>query len=390
MVFPSAQKNQEQSEVNGMEKAWIALKAVWLSLTRDWSGLLWRELHFDRANEAILAGAVICFTAVFVLIVHRIIKKPGRKNIFLPAFLPVMRQSLWRYARYAVPLLMIAGFAFFLVALADPTSPSGYEEVVAPGMRIGLIVDASGSMSEVFLDKRLKTSEGNKYFTAIAASEYLMRLRIKHEQQDLIALLEFASDTFVITPFTPDYKTVLTNIGYIGDPDEWKRLGQSSTYILKAVHQGLELFKTYGFLDASGNILIVVSDGEDTQVEVDLGEGKSAKIGDVVAEARRVHIPIYFIRTDAETQFGQGSVSQSDAIWKDLCDKTGGKFFVADNEDAVIAAMETIDRVAQARITHRHYSEKKPHYRIFAMIAAALWAQGIFLWSCCAYFRRFP
>lgn len=360
------------------------------SLTADWRNLWADQINFEQTAAAALVILVICLTAIVVVILQRMMKKPGRKNIFLPAFLPAFGKNRVRYAKYILATLFIAGIVSYGIALADPQSPFGYEEITVPGKRIALVVDASGSMGADFKTHKLKTKGTQRYFTAIAASRYLVELRMKSKQNDLISLVEFASSAYVITPFTNDHKTIVANLDLVGEPEEWERFGPGGTYILTALYQGLELFKTYGFLESTGNALIIVSDGEDNSSDVKQDNGKTAKFSEVIADARRNHIPIFFIRTDQDAS-SYSSSREMDGFWKTMCEQTGGEFFAAGNEEQIFAAVERINKkVKNAPIKSKHYTSKKPHYRIFAAIGAACWALCVILWGCLSIFRTFP
>ena len=376
-----------------METIRREFELIYRSLVTDWKNLWTDQIHFEQAATAALVILVICLKAIVIVVLQHMMKKPGRKNIFLPAFLPVFGKDHARYAKYVLVALFIAGIMSYGIALADPQSLFGYEEITAPGKRIALVVDASGSMEADFKADKLKTKGPQRYFTAIAASRYLVELRMKSKQHDLIALVEFGDAAYVITPFTNDHKTVLANLDLVGDPDEWYRFGHGGTFILTALYQGLELFKTYGFLESTGNAIVLVSDGEDNSADVKQDNGKTAKFSEVIADARRNHVPIFFIRTHYDDTSGYTGYSSlhMDDFWKKMCEQTGGEFFVAGNEDHVLAAVERINaKVKNAPIRSKHYTSNKPHYRIFAVIGAACWALCIVLWGCFSVFRTFP
>ena len=66
-----------------------------------------------------------------------------------------------------------------------------------------------------------------------------------------------------MTPFTNDYDNILLSLSLIGDWTEYMKFSDQGTTIGKAIEQGVALFRAFDFLDASGNVMIIFSDGQD-------------------------------------------------------------------------------------------------------------------------------
>ena len=117
-----------------------------------------------------------------------------------------------------------------------------------------------------------------------------MKLRMQGRHRDLIALIEFGNEAYVVTPFTTDYQNVLLSIrssrargnGSVPRPGHDHHPGHQA---------GHALFSAFDFLNASGNLMVIFSDGQDTQT---LLNGQS--IDSIMADALRHKIPVYFIR----------------------------------------------------------------------------------------------
>ena len=63
-------------------------------------------------------------------------------------------------------------------------------------------------------------------------------------------------------------------------------------------------------------------------------------------------------------------------MWIPAVEKTGGKFYAASSEDALLAAIEDIDNVATGTIQVKQYSSQQPRFAIFAMIALGFWTSA--------------
>src|SRR5207302_11413913 len=142
------------------------------------------------------------------------------------------------------------------------------------------------------------------------------------------------------------------------------------------------LFKTFNFLNASGNLMLVFTDGRDDQATL-----KGQSLDDVVSAARRNRIPVYMIRTAFNMKFG--AIAQ-DVLWKDAIERTGGRFYAAPDEDAILSALNEIDSLAPGRIDVHQYTSQRPRFAGFVLIAVALWLSAGALTLGLRQFRTFP
>ena len=205
---------------------------------------------------------------VLVLFVRAMLgTRAGRTHVALPALLPVMRRSPLALARHLPLLLFLAGLPFFGIALADPHTGFTREEVSYPGRRIALLVDASTSMVMQFKTQTMKTQGEATFFTAVAGAEQFIRRRMNGPYRDLVALIQFGNQAYVVTPFTTDYENILLSIRLVSDPREWGRFSDWGTTIIEGIDQATQLFKTFAFVNASGNLMIVFTDGRDSELQ---------------------------------------------------------------------------------------------------------------------------
>ncbi len=88
--------------------------------------------------------------------------------------------------------------------------------------------------------------------------------------------------------------------------------------------------------------MVIFTDGMDAQVTE---EGKSAF--DVLGDADRANIPVYFIRVgDPERQ----KKGVTDEAWAAAVARTGGRFYNAADEATIVRAIQDINRAAPGRI----------------------------------------
>src|SRR5205823_14065653 len=135
---------------------------------------------------------------------------------------------------------------------------------------IALLIDAWSSLLVPLPTALLKGGAPNEavFFTAVAGADAFIRQRKNGKYHDLIALVEFGDEAYVVTPFTTDYDNILLSTSLIGDWTEFMKFPDQGTTIGLAMEQSVNLFRAFNFLDAAGNLMIIFSDGQDTQVMI--------------------------------------------------------------------------------------------------------------------------
>ena len=341
----------------------------------------WSDLQFGQAQAALLVFVVLLAIVVLLLLVGTIRRRGGRTQVALPAILPVMRRSPLTALRHLPIVLCLAGLPLFAIALADPHTGFAREEVSYPGRRIALLVDASTSMVIRFESGAKRQGEAT-FFTAVGAAEQFIRRRMDGPYRDLVALIQFGNFAYVVTPFTNDYENILLSTRLIGDPREWGRFPDWGTTIIEGIDQATQLFKTFDFVNASGNLMIVLTDGRDSQLNQQAGA-----LDRMVAETRAWRIPVYMMRTAYNRR--EGEVLQ-DKIWRATVERTGGRFYAAYDDESITRALREIDRLSPGRIETREYSVARPRYAGYTLIAVGLWLTAALLKLGFGVFRTFP
>jgi len=349
----------------------------------DWLSLRSSDLHFDQTSTAVLVLVVLVAVAALMLLARGLRSQTaGRTHVALPALLPVMRSSHFSILRHAAFLVFLLGVPFFAVALADPHTAFTREETSYPGRRIALLVDGSSSMVMKFETKSLKTPENRAFYTAVAAAEHFMKLRMNGRYHDLIALIQFGNEAYVVTPFTTDYENIMLSIRLISSPKEWGSFNDWGTTIGQGLNQATQLFKAFDFVNASGNAMLMFTDGRDDEKDL---KGKS--IQTVVDEMKKYKIPVFMIRTGFDLKEGQ---IPTDKLWKPIVEQTGGRFYAGDSEDAILRAETEIDKLSTGRIDVREYTAQRPRFDGYALVAIALWLCAGIMKLGFSTFRTFP
>lgn len=349
----------------------------------EWWRLSWNELTFPERGTALLVfGALLAAVLLLLAARYVLLHARERQHVVVPALLRLFTRSRFAPIRHAPLVLFAAGIPFFAVALADPQTSFRRDDVTYLGRRIAVLVDASTSMALTFDTKELSPQGKPAFFTATAAAERFMRQRMSGPYHDLIALIQFGNEAYVVTPFTVDYENILLSLKLVSDPAEWGRFEDWGTTIFQGIDSAAGLFEAFDFLNASGNLMLVFTDGRDDQTTL-----RGQKLDDMVAEMRRLNIPMYMIRTAHKLKFGE---VKQDLIWQPAIVKTGGRFYAAPDEASILSALDEIDRLSVGKINVREYTTQRPRFAGYALIAVALWLIGGTLKLGVPYFSTFP
>ena len=364
-----------------MRDTWEAIVALWA----EWGDLYLDRLIYSQQSAATqLLIALIGLAAVFVVIRSFGGRNPANRRMALPAIVTAPGWSRASLSRHGALILALAGLPFFVMAFADPRTTLTRSETTFPGRRIALLIDASSSMLSALPSSTLAKGAPNNaaFFTTVGAARYFIERRMAGKYRDLMGLIEFGDDAYVITPFTTDYENILLSTTLIGDWNEFMAFPDQGTVVAKAVEQAVGLFQAFDYLDAAGNLMVIFTDGADADV---LENGKT--VDDVLSEAQRAKIPVYLIKIGGNLMQKR---TVADELWIGAVKRTGGEFFSGGDEDTIIRAIQAIDRRSAGTIEMKQYSTERPRYAVFALTAAALWCAALLLRFTIPTFQTFP
>ena len=348
-----------------------------------WVRLRWDDLQFARLSIAIVLLGVLIALPLLVLLVRAIGARSRRRaRVVLPAVLSVMQRSLVSPVRHAALVLFLLGVPFFAIAVADPRIVSVNEQATYSGARVAVLIDSSGSMVLPFDAPTLEPVVNRTFYTAVAAADRFVKLRMSGAHADRLAIIQFGNEAYVVTPFTTDYQSVLLSLRLIGEPRAWNQFNVFGTTIIQGLDQGLELFRTFNLLDGSQNMVIIFTDGNDGEATF-----RGRTLDAMMTEARGNRIPIYMVRLGYGKQLGD---VPWDPLWKAAVEQSGGRFYAAANERDILRAVRDIDRASAGTITEHRSAVAAPAFAGHALIAVILWLAAGTLKLMFPYFRTFP
>ena len=243
----------------------------------------------------------------------------------------------------------------FIVALAQPRLSKSEVQVKASGVDIVVALDMSGSM--ISEDFEVRGQRVNRFDMARA----VLKQFIDKRPNDRIGLVVFATQAFIATPLTLDHDFLIQNLDrlQIGAIDE------RSTAIGSALGTAVNRLRD---LKSKTKLVILMTDGQNnagklaplTAAEAAQALGvKTYTIG--VGTRGMAPMPVIIGGRRVGTQPQPVDIDE-DTLQK-IAEKTGGKYYRADNTERFQAIYAEIDKLEKTEKEVKRFSR---HRELFA------------------------
>jgi Ca-activated chloride channel family protein len=270
--------------------------------------------------------------------------------------------------------------ALFIVALAQPRLTKSQTTVKASGVDIVVALDMSGSMvSEDFVVRGGRVNRFNM-------ARSVLKGFIDKRPNDRIGLVVFAAQAFIATPLTLDHDYLQENLERL----EIGAINSDATAIGDALTTAVNRLRD---LKSKSKIIILATDGQNNSGKVEplLAAEAAAALGVKIytvgiGEQGQAPMP-------ARDMFGRKvyqmvPVDVDEDTLKKIADKTGGKYYRADNAEKFRQIYDEIDKLEKTEAVVNKYTEFK---ELFPWpVAAGLALLLIELVLAQTAFRRLP
>ncbi len=236
--------------------------------------------------------------------------------------------------------------ALFIIGLARPQFGEGEAVIKASGVDIVVSIDLSGSMASE--DFELKGERVNRLVIAKDVLEKFIKKRIS----DRIGLVAFAGRAYVASPLTLDHDFLLTNLERLnlGTIEDGTAIGSGLSTALNRLRD----------IKSKSKIVILMTDGQNNAGKVppltaaEAAQSLGIKVYTIGVGTRGV---APFPQTDAfgRKVYVQMRVDIDEETLQSVAAKTGGKYFRADNSEALRQIYSEIDRLEKTEIEVKKY-----------------------------------
>lgn len=316
-------------------------------------------------------------------------RSPGRVVFSSLALLPA-RAASWRTRLAWLPDAGLALAALCMtVALAGPRAARGESHIRREGIAIMMAMDISGSM------RALDLADGDEEKTRLDAVKEVFRSFVAGQGDELpgrlddaIGLVSFAGFADTRCPLTLNHASLLeiaADLEIVTDRSE------DGTAIGDGLGLAVERLRE---AKAKSKVIILLTDGvnnagvESPQQAAELAKTLGIKVYTIGAGTNgmapvRVPDPL-----SGKMVLRPMPVEIDEDTLRDIAERTGGRYFRAEDAAGLRDVYQQIDRLERTQITERRvrqYDELYRHVMALALIAAALsWLARVTL------FRRLP
>ena len=235
-----------------------------------------------------------------------------------------------------------------ILAMARPRLSVGKTSVKASGIDIVVALDLSMSMAAMDFEK-----DGERVNRLDIAKDVLESF-VKKRTNDRLGLVAFAGRAYIAAPLTLDHDFFQLNLDrlQLGIVEDGTAIGSSLTAALNRLRD----------VESKSRIVILMTDGQNNSGKVPPLTAAEA------AEALRVKIYTIGVGTKGmapypqkgpfgRTNFVQMKVNIDEETLKGIADKTGGKYYRADNSESFRQIYEEIDSLEKTEVEMQQYTK---------------------------------
>ncbi|HVU08276.1 MAG TPA: VWA domain-containing protein [Verrucomicrobiae bacterium] len=241
--------------------------------------------------------------------------------------------------------------ALLIIALAQPRLTKSTTEVKASGIDIVCALDLSGSMiSEDFVVKGERVNRVNM-------AKSVLRDFIDKRPNDRIGLVVFAAQAFIATPLTLDHDYLQENLARL----DIGTIDSDATAIGDALTTAMNRLRD---LKAKSKIIILATDGQNNSGKIDplTAADAAAALGIKVytvgiGEQGSAPMPVFM--GGQKIGYQNMPVDVDEVTLQKIADKTGGRYYRADNAEKFRQIYNEIDKLEKTEAIISKYTEFK-------------------------------
>ncbi len=285
------------------------------------------------------------------------------------------------------PLLLALAAMAMAVALAGPRTGDSTTQIKRDGIAIIMAIDRSGSMDardfveDDFSVSRLDALKGvfREFVEGGDAG--------KGRPNDLVGIVAFGTFADGVCPLTLDHGNLL-NI--LDDLEVAKERSEGATAIGEGLGLAVERLREH---PAASKVIILLSDGVNNAGELDpmqaaeLAAGHNIQVYTIAAGSSG-YAPIPVQTRDGRTRLMRQMMEVDEETLKAIAERTGGRYFNAQDAQGLAASYRQIDELERTEITEIRYQQYREHYALFVALSLLLMLFATLLSS--TYLRRLP
>lgn len=278
-----------------------------------------------------------------------------------------------------LPKLRWLALILLIIGLARPQRFEGEIQTRASGIDIVVAVDLSKSMAAEDFEV-----EGRRVNRLEIAKAVLTDF-IDRRPGDRIGLVAFAGRAYIASPMTLDHPFLLQNL---------ERLNMNSIEDGTAIGSGLSAsLNRLRDMESKSKIVILMTDGQNNSGKIPpLTAAEAAETIGIkvytIGVGTRGTAPMPYIDVFGQRRYNLVEVNIDEETLKAIADRTGGKYYRADNTEALMKIYDEIDQLEKTEIEVKKYLQFKELFPWFVLPGLGLLLLEILLAH--TIWRRLP
>jgi len=282
--------------------------------------------------------------------------KHGRPPAFLYSSVQLVRAVLnvthSRSGAFLAALRWLT-LALFIIALAQPRFSLGETRAKASGIDIIVALDRSSSMEA--MDFELEGQDVDR----LVMAKSVLRDFIAKRPNDRLGLIVFAGHAYVAGPLTLDHDFLNSNLDRIEIVSPFG--AEDGTAIGDALTTSLNRLRG---LKSKSKIVILMTDGQNTAGKVppltsaEAAQALGVKVYTIGVGTRGLaKVPVYNQMTRQKAGYQKQPVNIDEETLNAIADRTGGKYYRADNSERFGEIYNEIDRLEKTDAELKKYTD---------------------------------
>lgn len=275
-----------------------------------------------------------------------------------------IKMSLRARLRHLPMVLRMFALTMLIIALARPQSSSRIHEITVEGIDIMIALDISGSMLAAdFQPNRMEAAKQ----TAIDF--------ISLRPNDRIGMTVFSGESFTLCPLTTDHRLLkeLASGVTTGMVQDGTAIGDGLATAINGLRDS----------DAISRVIVLLTDGINNTGVIDpLTAAEMAALFGIrvytIGLGSSGPVP-YPFPTPLGIQYRDVEIPVDEELLRAIADKTGGKYYWAETQDALENVYEDIDRLERSIIEHTEFTMNTDEYLPLLLLAIMFFSAEILL-----------